>query len=619
MPSSSEDAAAVLRGAARAVEVDAGVQGRLVPFLAQELIARDPACAPLVVPPSAARGGSAELVRLEAQAFARVRKRPTTERISLACAAQELLATVDPEARGALARALADRLRASATESAASRRARDPVARGACFLLALSFLIGTLVCAGLVALGARSARPLVEDALDVPPKSPPLVPESRLEREAVALGVLRTLAAAQVLARDEDRGSENSRYGTLVELAALAHLELGRDGRRDGYRFSLAPSTTAPDERFWAMATPDSPDTGSRFFFTDQTGVVLAATAPFIIEDRETCEFTKPGPSPAPPPLPGEPDRARAFAAAGTAALYESRWLDALAPLETSVELGPESVEAWTNLGKAYLELGSRDMKTRADQLETNVLLARAEAALLRAVALARAGSPSLPSCENDLGLVFLRRGEDLMRLPSQRVERDRRKRELAREAGRHFERALALEPSNESARIDAAAARLREADQADPDERRRLGQQAVELLEASESVRREKPNLSPRGASGAGPSGPSVRWRPFASRNWRVALTNLGFAYRAADRPRDAVKVLAPVVEAETGPAGDAAATALRDQALGLAKSLERPLAPDDEALLRRVARLLASRQRPADRDAAADLDALLARDRSY
>lgn len=110
------------------------------------------------------------------------------------------------------------------------------------------------------------------------------------ENESGAVGALRTVEAAQRLHRER-----TGRFGDLRELsdAGLIDALLGGGGPRQGYRFVAAPSTTAPDRRWFATAAPIIPGTtGDRSFAANHEGTVFyaagAGVGPIVIP-ADTC------------------------------------------------------------------------------------------------------------------------------------------------------------------------------------------------------------------------------------------------------------------------------------------------------------------------------------------
>ena len=395
-----------------------------------------------------------------------------------------------------------------------------------------------------------------------------------------------TMITPSYLGETIEYSSLHACRSTLEDPTLLGALFPG--GERWGYVFAAAPSRTAPGERFWATAVPVEPGPGRRWFFANHTGVVLAATAPFDV-DLDACEPRAPLPPAAPEPVrASDPERAKAFATAGTDALYAGRWLAALEPLETSLELAPGNVETWNNLGKAYLELGTADARSPegalpSNALSSNVLLARAEDSLRRGIVAARGKAPALAYCENNLGLVFLRRAADAARLPEVEEAREKALVALAHDASAHFAKALALDPEYEGARINAAGAWILEAEHSPPEARPALGDKALAALEPCEALKKETANT-------------------------RIARRNLGLAHRAAGHPREAVRALAAVLDMGAASADEATAAALADEALALARSLPKPPAAEDDALVRHVVGLLRARSRAGVRGSSSE-----------
>ena len=110
-----------------------------------------------------------------------------------------------------------------------------------------------------------------------------------LGNEAAAIGALKTINTAQTLFREGDKEQDGVfDYATLAELSAAQLVDgvLG-SGTKQGYKFATEPGKKAPEFLWAATASPLEPGkTGSRWFFTNQAGVIYYSTqGPFTIKD----------------------------------------------------------------------------------------------------------------------------------------------------------------------------------------------------------------------------------------------------------------------------------------------------------------------------------------------
>ncbi|HZV03064.1 MAG TPA: hypothetical protein VFF73_40530 [Planctomycetota bacterium] len=153
------------------------------------------------------------------------------------------------------------------------------------------------------------------------------------------------------------------------------------------------------------------------------------------------------------------PDAARGYASLGMELLHQGRWLEAVGPEGAALELAPHHVEAWTNLGKAWLEVGT-SLPDGPRAIHPCPPLVWAREALHRGIAAANAleltagPQPALPICWSNLGYTCL--------VLSDRTQDDGEKDALDREAALAFEKAGTLMPGSRVLWVNLAAARAR-------------------------------------------------------------------------------------------------------------------------------------------------------------
>jgi hypothetical protein len=118
--------------------------------------------------------------------------------------------------------------------------------------------------------------------------------DEKEDQERSAMSSLRAIASAEEAFQSGDKGHHGtSRYATLSELstAGLIDSVLG-SGTKDGYAFSASGSTTTSEFLWWATASPKEPKQGSRWFFMNQSGVVMESSEPLAVDSR-TCAAPK--------------------------------------------------------------------------------------------------------------------------------------------------------------------------------------------------------------------------------------------------------------------------------------------------------------------------------------
>jgi hypothetical protein len=111
--------------------------------------------------------------------------------------------------------------------------------------------------------------------------------------EAAALGALKTLLTAQAqFCRDDVDQDTLPDYAPLAELShhTLVDAVLGA-GSKQGYVFVCQPVTRPGSEFLWfAVANPTEPgSTGTRYFATNQGGVIYYSTDGPVAVDPSTC------------------------------------------------------------------------------------------------------------------------------------------------------------------------------------------------------------------------------------------------------------------------------------------------------------------------------------------
>ena len=113
--------------------------------------------------------------------------------------------------------------------------------------------------------------------------------------ERHAIGALKTIMTSEAVFREGDKEVDgNLDYGMLSELSntTLVDAVLG-SGTKQGYLFEASYSYATSEFLWWATASPEKPgETGERYFFTNQAGVIYESTKPFEF-NKVTCEPPK--------------------------------------------------------------------------------------------------------------------------------------------------------------------------------------------------------------------------------------------------------------------------------------------------------------------------------------
>jgi len=106
--------------------------------------------------------------------------------------------------------------------------------------------------------------------------------------ESSALGSLKAITTAQTLARESNRLN----YLNLLQLGQSRLVDrLLMDGENRGYYFDTQPSIRYPEFVWWATANPVIPmNTGDRYFFTNNSGIIYSSREGPIEADPESGE-----------------------------------------------------------------------------------------------------------------------------------------------------------------------------------------------------------------------------------------------------------------------------------------------------------------------------------------
>jgi len=119
----------------------------------------------------------------------------------------------------------------------------------------------------------------------------------KCDDERSVLRSLKTIVIAESDFREGDKDRNGALdYGTLAQLgeAGLIDAELA-SGRKDGYLFAAAPSTSTSEFLWFAVANPEVPGvTGDRYFMTNHAAVIFYTTAaPFALNTTD-CATPEP-------------------------------------------------------------------------------------------------------------------------------------------------------------------------------------------------------------------------------------------------------------------------------------------------------------------------------------
>ncbi|MBL4849234.1 MAG: DUF1559 domain-containing protein [Planctomycetes bacterium] len=122
----------------------------------------------------------------------------------------------------------------------------------------------------------------------------PKPPRARiLGNEATAIGALKTISVAQTLFREGDK----ERDGILDYAQGLGELgathlidKVLASGKKQGYRFVVCHSSTAPEFLWMAVASPLDSSKGMRHFAVNHEGVVFHSKTPFEL-DSARCKI----------------------------------------------------------------------------------------------------------------------------------------------------------------------------------------------------------------------------------------------------------------------------------------------------------------------------------------
>jgi prepilin-type N-terminal cleavage/methylation domain-containing protein len=114
---------------------------------------------------------------------------------------------------------------------------------------------------------------------------PNLLASRKAANEASAVGTLRTIISAEATYQST---VGNGKYGDLAALmgAKLVDDVLGSGAAKSGYKYTAALDEDATGTQFDATGEPESASTGSKGYYTNESGVIyFTADAP---GDRET-------------------------------------------------------------------------------------------------------------------------------------------------------------------------------------------------------------------------------------------------------------------------------------------------------------------------------------------
>jgi type IV pilus assembly protein PilA len=101
---------------------------------------------------------------------------------------------------------------------------------------------------------------------------PNLLASRRAANESAAIGTLRTIVSAEATYQIT---VGNGSYGTATNLqtAGLIDSVIGGNGTKSGYTYSTAV-TGSNNSQFEARASAQNTSTGSRSFYTDESGLI---------------------------------------------------------------------------------------------------------------------------------------------------------------------------------------------------------------------------------------------------------------------------------------------------------------------------------------------------------
>lgn len=124
---------------------------------------------------------------------------------------------------------------------------------------------------------------------------PNLIEARKQGNEAAAIGSLRAISTAQTIYRESDADGDGvMNYGDLKALGKADYVDaVLASGRKQGFVFQSQPVQGQEELRWWATAFPRDINTGNRWFYVDQTGVIRFAMEPFTV-DPKTGQPDKP-------------------------------------------------------------------------------------------------------------------------------------------------------------------------------------------------------------------------------------------------------------------------------------------------------------------------------------
>lgn len=107
-----------------------------------------------------------------------------------------------------------------------------------------------------------------------------LLESSCCSNESSAVGSMRTVNASSAIFLER---SPKQRFGSLEELGQDNYVDnVLRNGWKQGFFFQVVHRTIQGEHRYWVKPSPMVPDqTGKRFYFTNESGVIYFADRDF--------------------------------------------------------------------------------------------------------------------------------------------------------------------------------------------------------------------------------------------------------------------------------------------------------------------------------------------------
>lgn len=123
---------------------------------------------------------------------------------------------------------------------------------------------------------------------------PNIISARKNANESAAIGHLKTIANTQNMFREADKENDNEHdFGSLIELSDTELIDgtLG-SGSRTGYNYATGPGSVNTGFLWFATANPQlPPNTGERYFCTNQRGQIFYTTAFRIELNTSDCEM----------------------------------------------------------------------------------------------------------------------------------------------------------------------------------------------------------------------------------------------------------------------------------------------------------------------------------------